>query len=232
MGRVSTEVKSRALELIRAGHSKATAAEMTGVRYPTIDKWSKELDSQTRIPPAVAVENGAVTNVGPVLVSPGKVVPLERQLDGMNTETGILPTIAQGEASTTPPLPSAPGNPSSVTATAPVPDMAPEALLAIVKLTKSGLIAMVATGYGLNLDHKELDRLSSFTPGEEEQMKVLAPFAASYMGQFEQYTRPIMACLFFGCVGLSSMRSFKELKAMRPPKAQKPAIDPGPKAKR
>lgn len=228
MGRVSTEVKGRALELLRSGHSKATVAEMTGVKYVTVDKWFKDLETTTKVPDA-PVDAGIVKDAGPVLVSPGKVEPLEKQLDGMSSEPlSISPLSANPgpvvEQASTAPLQSAPDKPT--------PEMAPEALLAIVKLTKSGFIAMVATGYGLQLDHKEIDRLSSFTPNEEEQMKVLAPFAASYMGEFEQYTRPVMACLFFGCVGLSSMRSFKELKAMRPPKPMKPAIDPGPKAKR
>lgn len=220
MGRAKKIAVLKAKEMLQEGFPLEQVHAETGIRFGTLEAWKRGQAA----PGSPVATDGIASDAGPAIVSSEKGPSLE----SLSLEHPGAPIGADssGAIGTGPKLESTGPSVAESTLPKPPPMMDATALIAVTKLTKAAFVQTIAMGWGLSLTEKDVDRLSKFTELEEKQLEVLAPFAAEYTSSLSQYTKPVMACLFLGVVGMSSARSFSELKRMRPPKPAKPAIKP------
>ena len=107
--------------------------------------------------------------------------------------------------------------------------MSPEALIAVATVAKTVVVQTVSSLYKVPLTPEETKELCKFSEVEQKSLETLAPFAADYTANLEQYAKPAMALLFGGVVMISTMASIRVIRSKIPPKPRnviKPNANP------
>lgn len=207
--------KQRALALIASGMDQTKIAAEVGVSVSSINKWSKEggkpdvqgsgtSGDSTAGGNAVSAESG----ISPITEGPGP---------DLSTLVATHPTKpigaegigAEGQGMGALPPPGPP----------PPKPIDPEALIAVAQVAKAMVVTTVAGIYKVQLSEKESAVLCGFSEPERKSLELLAPYAAEYSGEMGNYAKPVMALLFVGAVGFSTVNSIKAIKSKAPPKS-------------
>jgi len=214
---IPQETKDRVFAMIDQGLEPVKIAAETGVSPQTVANWKAK--RQGSVAPGTAPippEGQGTAEPAPIQEPAGSPLP-----DLMAKHPGTIP----GETPAAPQLPIAPPEPK------PVP-MAPEALLALVCVTKGLIVQTASAAWKIKVSEEEIRALAEFSESETQALKILAPYASEYTASMSNYAKPFMAVLFAGVVGFSTVTSLKALRSKLPPKAKNVMVKEKGKRKR